>query len=238
METTIPNSRNTVGFLPKFGRAAHSLRVLVRDPESTEKAFDVLFAIGRGDFERQYRRFAAGPEAARLLAKRPSLLEALCDREALRRLPEGSLGRAYLDYLDRNGFQPDGLVKIERSVRARWEKEDGLPALDAERSWFRDRAIVLHDLFHVLTGKDTNPSGEGALLWFTQAQLGGGANLFLTVGATLQLLRVRGAPWFGEVRRAWRLGRRARWLAALPFEELLPVPLESVRRLAGLPAVA
>lgn len=232
METTIPRA---IGFLPKFGRAARSLRVLVRDPESTEKAFDVLFAIGRGDFERQFRRFKGDPEAARLLAVRPSLLDAVSNREALVRLPEGSFGRAYLEYVDRNGFHPGGLVKLERSVRARWEREEGLPRLDEERSWFRDRAIVLHDLFHVLTGKDTNPSGEGALLWFTQAQLGGGANLFLTLGATLQLVRVYGPSWFGEVVRAWKLGRAARWLPVMPFEELLAMPLEAVRRLAGLP---
>lgn len=219
---------------PMFGRAARSLRELVRDPESTEKAFDVLFAIGRGDFERQYRRFESDPEGARLLSERPSLVEALSDRVALTKLPEGSFGRAYLAYLDRNGFEPDGLVKVERVVRARWEKEDGLAVLDEPRSWYRDRTIVMHDLFHVLTGKDTDPPGEGALLWFTQAQLGGGANLFLSIGATLQLMRFRGVEWLREVRRAWREGRRARRLATLRFEELLPLPLATVRSLARI----
>ena len=169
-----------------------------------------------------------------MLAKRPSLLDALCDRESLTRLPVASFGRAYLEYIDRNCFEPDGLVNVERSVRARWEREEALPPLDSARSWFRDRAIVLHDLFHVLTGKGTNPSGEGALLWFTQAQLGGGANLFLTTGATLQLIRVWGPGWLVEVARAWKLGRRARWLVTLPFEELLSLPLETVRGMAGI----
>lgn len=225
---------SSADFRPQFGRAIRSLRELVRDPKSTEKAFDVLFAVGRGDFERQYRRFVADKEGRRLLADRPSLVDALGDRTALERMPDGSFGRAYLDYIDRNAFEADGLVKIEHAVRARWEKEEGLPELDAPRSWFRDRAIVMHDLFHVLTGEDTNPSGEGALLWFTQAQLGGGANLFLSVGATLQLMRVRGASWLREVVRAFTLGRRARRLMTLPFEELLPLSLETVRERAGI----
>jgi ubiquinone biosynthesis protein COQ4 len=216
----------------RFGRAVRSLRELIRDPESTEKAFDFFFAIGRGDFERQFRRFARDPEGARLLASRPSLLATLCDREGLRRMPEGSFGRAYLAYLDRNRFEPDGLVAIERTVRARWERDGALPPLDAERSWLRDRTILMHDLFHVLTGRDTDPFGEGALLWFSQAQLRGGANLFLTLGATAELVRVRGFEWLSVVRNSWNQGRRARWLVTMPFEELLPLPLETVRGMA------
>jgi ubiquinone biosynthesis protein COQ4 len=218
----------------RFGRAVRSLRELIRDPESTERAFDFFFAIGRGDFERQFVRFARDPEGAKLLRERPSLLDALSDRVALAGMPEGSLGRAYLAYLDRNGFQADGLVNIERIVRARWERDEGLPSLDRERSWLRDRTILIHDLFHVLTGRATDPPGEGALLWFSQAQLGGGANLFLTVGATLELLRVNGLGWFREVSNAWRQGRRSCWLVTLRYEELLPMPIDAVRAMARI----
>lgn len=225
--TTIPGDRR-----PRLSRALRSLRELLRDPNSTEKAFDVFFAIGRNDFERQYRRFAADPGGARLLSERPSLVDALSDRMALARLPDGSFGRAYLAYLERNHFEADGLVKLERAVRARWEDEEGLPVLDAPRSWIRDRSILMHDLFHVLTDRNTDPRGEGALLWFSLAQLGGVANLLLCAGATTELVRVHGLSWLREVRKSWKSGRNARWLVTLPFEELLPLPLETVRALA------
>jgi ubiquinone biosynthesis protein COQ4 len=234
MHASLGSSSDSSRNWPRFELAARSLRELIRDPESTEKAFDVLFAIGRGDFERQFRRFAGDPEGARLLAERPSLAVALRDRAALACMPDGSLGRAYLEYLDRNGFQAEGLVSVERTVRARWERDGNLPPLDEQRSWFRDRIILMHDLFHVITGRNTNPSDEGALLWFSQAQLGGGANLFLTLGATLELIRVWGIGWLGEVRKSWRQGRGARWLVTLPFEQLLPLPLETVRGMAGV----
>jgi ubiquinone biosynthesis protein COQ4 len=232
MQASISQPGHPHDLSSRFGRAVRSLRELIRDPESTEKAFDFFFAIGRGDFERQFQRFLRDPEGARLLAARPSLLAALCDRDVLGRMPEGSFGREYLAYLDRNGFQADGLVTIERTVRARWERDGALPPLDAERSWLRDRTILMHDLFHVLTGRDTDPPGEGALLWFSQAQLRGGAALFLTLGATAELVRVRGFEWLREVRRAWNQGRRARWLVTMPFEELLPLPVETVREMA------
>jgi ubiquinone biosynthesis protein COQ4 len=232
MQTSVSQLGHPQDLASRFGRAVHSLRELIRDPESTEKAFDFFFAIGRGDFERQFRRFVRDPEGACLLAARPSLLAALRDREALGRMPEGSFGRAYVSYLERNGFESDGLIKIERSVRARWEQDGALQPLDAERSWLRDRTILMHDLFHVLTGRDTDPPGEGALLWFSQAQLRGGAALFLTLGATLELVRVRGFDWLREVRAAWNQGRRARWLVTMPFEELLPLPIDRVRAMA------
>jgi ubiquinone biosynthesis protein COQ4 len=232
MQASITDSIHPTGLQSRFGRAVRSLRELIRDPESTEKAFDFFFAIGRGDFERQFQRFARDPEGARLLAAQPSLLATLCDRAALESMPDGSFGRAYVAYLDRNGFQPDGLVVIERTVRTRWERDGALPPLDTERSWLRDRTILMHDLFHVLTGRDTDPPGEGALLWFSQAQLRGGAALFLTLGATLELVRVRGFEWLREVSNAWKQGRRARWLVTMPFEELLPLPLETVRAMA------
>lgn len=234
MQASIHPAAESFDLPSRFSRAVRSLRELIRDPESTEKAFDLFFAIGRGDFERQFRRFAAHDDGARLLDEKPSLADALCDRAALARMPDGSFGRAYLAYLDRNGFRADGLVALERVVRARWERDEALPPLDAGRSWFRDRSILMHDLFHVLAGRETDPPGEGALLWFTLAQLGGGANLFLTAGATLELVRVRGLDWFRVVRESWKQGRGARWLVTLRFEELLPLPLETVRGLAGV----
>jgi hypothetical protein len=56
----------------------------------------------------------------------------------------------------------------------------------------------------------------------------------LTVGAALDVWRGLGAPWPRYVLRAWRRGRRAAWLAALPWEELLPLRLATVRQIVGI----
>ena len=83
----------------RWGRALRELRRLLADPDSTEHAIDFMYALGSGDFERSFQRVAASSAGRALLAERPSLLAALRDREALARLPEASLGRAYLAYL-------------------------------------------------------------------------------------------------------------------------------------------
>jgi ubiquinone biosynthesis protein COQ4 len=219
----------------RWRRAFAELRALIRTPEETDHAMHLAYALGgRRELERSFRRFAASPSGAALLAERPSLVAALGDREALARLPAGSLGRAYLAYLDANGFAAAGLLEVERRVEAQWLGEGGVAPLDPLRAWFRDRTLLAHDLFHVLTDYGTDELGEATLLAFTLAQLGGRAQMLLTLGAALEVWRTLGRRWLAYDFRAWRRGRRALWLAALPWEELLPLRVATVRRLAGV----
>ena len=215
----------------RWRRAWRSLRALLADSDDTAKAIDLTYAIGQGDFERSFQRFAATPCGRRLLETRPALAAALSDRDALERMPEGSLGRAYLAYLDRNGFRATGLVALERGVRERWERDEGVPALDPYRAWFRDRFMLIHDLFHVVTDYGTDDVGEATMLAFSLAQMGGRANALLTAGAAVEVWRTLGARWFPYLFRAWLRGRRAS-LTTLPWEELLALPLDTVRELA------
>jgi ubiquinone biosynthesis protein COQ4 len=218
----------------RLRRALGELRALVAHPDETHRAIDLVYALGTREFERNFERLAASRDGRALLAERPCLLAALSDRDALARMPEGSLGRAYLAYLERNRFAPESLLEVQNEVQARWEREEGVPRLDPMRAWFRDRSILAHDLFHVLTGYPTDDVGEATLLAFTLAQMGGRGQALLTVGAALRILRAIGWRWLLYDLRAWRRGRRAAWLVALPWEELLPMRLETVRRLAGV----
>jgi ubiquinone biosynthesis protein COQ4 len=218
----------------RLRRALSELRALMADPDDTDRAVSVIYALGGDEFERSFQRFAASPSGRALLAERPSLLVALSDREALARLPAESLGRAYLSYLEENGFEPGGLLEVQSRVEESWRREEGFPALDPARAWFRDRTLLVHDLFHLVTGYGTDELGEAALLAFSLAQLGGRGQALLTFGAALETWRVLGWRWLAYDFRAWRRGRRAAWLVALPWEELLPLRVETVRRLAGV----
>jgi ubiquinone biosynthesis protein COQ4 len=216
----------------RLGLALAELRALLDDPDDTDRAVSLIYAFGGREFERNFQRFVASPSGRALLAERPSLLAALSDRPALERMPEASLGRAYLAYMDANGFQPDGLIGVQNRVQERWQRELGFPALDPVRAWFRDRTLLSHDLFHLLTDYGTDGVGEATLLAFSLAQLGGRGQTFLTFGAALELFRQLGWRWLVYDFRAWRRGKRASWLVALPWEELLPLRVETVRLLA------
>lgn len=216
----------------RWRRALRSLRALLADPDDTAKAIEVNLAIGARDFERSLQRFAATAEGQALLRERPSLVAALSDRDALARMPPDSLGRAYLAYLDANAFTATGLLELQHATQARWERQEGYPPIDPVRAWYRDRGILAHDLFHVVTGYGTDDLGEATLLAFSQAQIGGRGNALLTAGAAFEVLRVLGLRWLAYPWRAWRRGRGAVRLLALPWEELLPLRLSTVRRIA------
>jgi ubiquinone biosynthesis protein COQ4 len=151
-------------------RAWRELRALIADPDDTDRAVSLMYAIGRREFERNFQRFAASPGGRAMLAELPSLLAALSDRGALAHMPRSSLGRAYLDYLEHNGFAPDGLLVVQNRVQANWEREDDVAPLDPLRTWYRERTLLLHDLLHVLTEYGTDEVGEGTLLAFSLAQ--------------------------------------------------------------------
>lgn len=223
----------------EWRRALRALRELLADPDQTEKAFEVFLALDGGHTERFFQRLRTQPHGPRLLAERPCLLSRLSDRAALAALPEGSFGRAYLAYLERTGLDPGGLVRLKSEMEARAAAlGDVLPVIDPVREWFRVRGILTHDLWHVLTDYGTDEIGEAALLAFSCAQLPGRANRLLFAGAGLRGTSDYGIGFARYLYQAWRRGRRAVWLAALPYEDLLDQPLEAVRESARIEPAA
>jgi ubiquinone biosynthesis protein COQ4 len=221
-----------------WARAIRALRELIETPDDTHRAMELTLHLGGRDFERHFQRFARTASGRALLERRPSLAETLSDRVALERMPSDSVAAAYLAYLARNGFAATALIGLQHQTERRWMAETGEPPLDPLRRWFSDRLLLCHDLEHVMTDYGTDGVGEATLLAFGQGQQGGKANGLLTIGAALETWRTRGLAWLRYDLRAWRRGRRAAWLFAQPWEELLPQRLETVRQLLTIEPVA
>jgi ubiquinone biosynthesis protein COQ4 len=149
------------------------------------------------------------------------------DRAKLAGMPDGSLGREYLAFAQRNGFTSDGLVNLNKEI----EREFADP-IDPTRQWFWDRFTVRHDLWHVVTGCDTSPDGEGLLLAFSQGQVPQrGYRVILSLIAFRANLNLH-LQW--SLIRAWRSGRRADALIRARWEDLMPLPLDEVRNQLGV----
>lgn len=215
---------------PQWRRALRGLRRLLREPERTENAFEVVAALDPDLMQRGLATLLSHPDGRRLFRAQPCLLDRLVDREGLARLPEASFGRAYLAHVERWGLAPEKLVGLGRRYG------DELHGDDDDLRWYGDRSELSHDLLHVLTGYGADSLGETALLWFDHGLAGGRANALLMLGAALRTRREAGRGWLRYLWRARRRGRRAGCVAALPWEELLPWPLAEVRRLAGIEA--
>jgi ubiquinone biosynthesis protein COQ4 len=214
-------------------RAWRALRVLIADSQRTDQVFEIIEALAGGSFERSFQRFAAHPDSARLLRERPPLLAALSDRDALKRLPAGSFGRAYAEFMEAGALTAEGLV--EADAMAARNSPDPAPEVDADRQYFADRSRDMHDLWHVLTGYGMDEAGEAANLAFTQAQIPNpGVGLILLAAIAI-------GPkdptfwWARYLYAAWRRGRRSSLLTVAPYEDLLALPLEEVRRRLSIP---
>ena len=219
----------------EWKRAWRALGRLIEEPKRTEEVFEIIDSLAGNSFERQWQFFRAHPTGQRLLRERPSLLAALADRDALRELPPGSLGRAYLDFMTSGGLTAEGLVAAE--VAAAERNPNRLPA-DPERDFLGDRMRDMHDLWHVLTGYGMDEAGEAANLAFNLGQVASpGIALIVFAGAVVGPKDLR-LSWPRYLYRAWRRGHRAVNLTVARYERLLPQPLDDVRRLLRIEPVA
>jgi hypothetical protein len=128
--------------------------------------------------------------------------------------PAGSLADARRVYFEANGFPPDGGYQAEWVDFALGPIPMPFPNTDGRR-----RAVVIHDLHHVLTGYATDIYGEAEIsAW----ELAAGCKGMLAAWA-LDLggmaLGVLIAP--RRTFRAWVRGRRSRTLYGVPLDAAL-----------------
>ncbi len=202
-------------------RLLHHLKEL-NDGDPTkilDAAYSVGDAIGGMSEERQLRRILATPEGQALWTRGTSLTDALADHSALARLPQGSLGRAFLAFCQRHGLNSRELVEHQHAMSRDYHQ------LDPVRQWFNDRLVVMHDLWHVLLGYDATNAGESALMCFMLPHRFNDRALPIFITMSLFTGRI---SW----RNAWEAfvrGRRASFMVAAPFEDLLALPLDEAR---------
>ena len=207
-------------FAPR--RALRAARILAADPDDLPQVFTIIESLSGNTLHRIYKRMTRMQEGQRVLAKRPDIVALLADRGALARLPEGSLGRAYLAFVEREKISADGI----RDAGMKGMTNE-LPLSDPY-DYIHARMRDIHDLWHAAVGYHGDVLGETALLAFTFAQTRNPA-IALIIG--IGLFKTIGAP---EARAViidgFRRGRAAAWLPGQEWESLLALPLSEVRR--------
>jgi ubiquinone biosynthesis protein COQ4 len=206
--------------------AWRAIRKLVADPADTAQVFTIVRAMSGPSLRNGYRRFQASSWGRRVIEEEIDLLETLRDRAALRAAPAGSLAKAYLGFVESENLSADGLVQASETEEERWDD----PGIERYGKRLRDQ----HDLWHALTGYGRDELGELCLLAFTYAQTRNrGLGLIVLVGA-YKLQKALGRGVVRAALRAYRDGRRARWLPDQPWERLLHEPLDAVRANLGI----
>ncbi len=204
--------------------SVRALRALLDDPNDTEQAFLIGLAANAHRFPDFLARFATDDGGARLLRDQPTIDSESVDFEALRALPEDTLGGAYVRFLDENGLDPD-----------LFQAPPGLPAIPA---YISKRVRQSHDLWHVLTGYGTDVQSELALQAFTWRVTGMPGSGMIAFGGALRYMLDNGYRGvFRDVIRGARRGKKVAFLPAVVWEDHWARPLDDVRADLGIEPV-
>lgn len=205
--------------------ALRALRILLRDKEDTAQVFRIIDALGGPAFASLYQRFRRLPNALAILERPRSLCDVLSDRAYLASLPEGSLGRDYLAFVEREQLTADGLVAA--SDEGYGEREE----IDPLMRRFGERMRDSHDLYHVLGQFGRDGMGEVGVLSFTHGVSGNPGILLVILGGIGKFRKeLPEQPIIRMAWQAWKIGRAATFLPGADWEALLPLPTHEVRR--------
>lgn len=211
----------------RLNQAWVAVRALFEDPEDTEQVFRVVTALRGKSLERAYRRFRSTDTGTRILSHEIDLLTSLRDRESLGSHKENSLARAYLHFVRSGDLTADGLVEASYEATENVEDRDMLRYLNRIRD--------MHDLWHTLTRYGREPLGEACLLAFTYAQMKNPGTAFIVILGSRRLAKGYGRGTIHALWRAYRDGKRASWLAAQPFEQMLGTDVDQLRSMLSIP---
>lgn len=209
-------------------QAWRSVRALLADPENTGAVFKVIEALKGAGLARAVARLAASPEGADLLHRKPDILPLLQNRDALRALPPGSVGRAYLQFVESEYLSADGLVAASEEAQRVQERS-------RDERWLATRLRDIHDLQHVICGYGRDTLGELCLLAFMNAQTPNRGIAFIIFMARRRWRQEDPQfPIDDCIAEGRRIGEGARWFATVHWEERLAEPLDKLRAELGL----
>lgn len=199
---------------------------LIANKEDTEQVFQIIEALNGGSLLKNLQAFAQTESGALLLQKREYLPPLLDDHEWIRALPEDSVGRAYIDFMEREGLSAQGLVEESEKMRA------GQPVYEDDLEWYAMRMRDTHDLFHVLTGYGRDALGEACLLAFTYSQNPGRGVIFIAhmAGRHLSKLMPKEADIKGCIQEGKASGAMASKIIQEDILALLHEPLDEARK--------
>jgi ubiquinone biosynthesis protein COQ4 len=187
--------------------------------------FHIFECLPRKSFVSEAQAFCESARGKALMVSEPYLPDLLDDHAALLALPAGTVGRAYVEFMQREGLSAAGLVAESEKMRV------GQPKYGDHIQWYGNRLRDTHDLLHILTGYGRDALGEQCALGFTYGQDRAWGSLLIAWAGGLELKRriKTDAPVFTAIREAQRNGGAAAKIYEEDVRALLAEPLEAAR---------
>jgi len=211
-------------------KAMRHFRNLIADKEDTAQVFHTIEALNGKALLRGFEAFASTDMGKKRIAERRTLPPILDDHAAISKFPAGSVGAAYLEFMQREGLTAAGLVEEFDRFTA------DTPVFDDVLQWYGYRLRDTHDLMHVLTGYNRDALGEVCVLAFSHGQAPGPGVIFISYmgGREIKKIAPRGAPVMAAMREGKRNGKLAQRVILEDILELLAEPLDEARERLGI----
>jgi len=211
-------------------KAMRHFRNLIADKEDTSQVFHTIEALNGKALLRGFEAFANTDMGKKRIAERRTLPPILDDHAAISKFPAGSVGAAYLAFMQREGLTAAGLVEEFDRFTA------DTPVFDDVLQWYGYRLRDTHDLMHILTGYGRDALGEVCVLAFSHGQAPGPGVIFISYmgGREIKKIAPRGAPVMAAMREGKRNGKLAQRVILEDIMELLAEPLDAARERLGI----
>lgn len=212
-------------------KAWKHFRNLVADKEDTEQVFYIIDSLRGSGFVKRAERFWNTDYGRKALEQNEYLPDILDDHDTLKKLPAGTVGRAYVDFMEREGLTAAGLV-------AEFERFNGqMPQYDDIVERYSNRSRDIHDMYHVLTGYGRDALGEQCVLAFTYSQSPNLGILFIAWAGGREILPSvpKGTPVYAAIREAQQSGKHAGNIVEQDIIKLLSEPLAEARKRLNIP---
>jgi ubiquinone biosynthesis protein COQ4 len=207
----------------RWGDGFRTLKYLYRNPNDIARIASLIESMQGRSIPRLLERLRGRTRGRDLLGRKPSLGDALKDLARLRALPRGTLGREYAEVREQRS-----LKQTMMEFAAQGETLARSESLPPDERYIQEFLVFSHDLYHLVTGYETDLVGEVCLLGFTAAQTrntGVFAMMFLGMFA-LRLPRLKGQRL---TLQAFGRGMKARWLCEQDWTALLERPIDELR---------
>ncbi|MCK0069114.1 ubiquinone biosynthesis protein COQ4 [Kordiimonas laminariae] len=211
----------------RWGDAWRALKQLMETPEDTTQVFKIMKALAGNSLFNEFKRFRKTDFGAKVLEERINLFDTLTNRDYLSKLPEGTLGKTYYDFCQREGISPEGLIEASA------EEYEGFE--DKNLEFYANRTRESHDLWHVVSGYGRDGLGEVCVVAFSYAQTKSlGFAAIAVMGAHKFKSDFQDANIWSTMWQAYMNGRKAAWLPGVNWEALMDKPLEEVREFLNI----
>lgn len=203
-------------------RIARGFWRLSQNPNRLDEVFSIADAGSNLKILGEVAAFVSrDPQGARAMREGPRV--GTVDLDALRTLPEGTLGRVFADHMIAHDLDPKAIPVPSHSP--------------GDVRYIKTHLRETHDIWHVVTGFHTDVAGEIGLQAFYLAQLPSRLSAVLMAMAFVHLasknIDARDAI-MTEVMRGWAIGKQARPFFGFRWADHWSTPIAEVRSLLGV----